>query len=167
MKLGGGFDFILDGYNKIFVGLEFNKLLVPTPPRVEGQSGYTGDLNGNGEVNDGMIIAGQDDDVNFFSGIFQSFGDAPDGFSEEIKEITWSLATEYNYNDVFALRAGYFNESDLKGARKFATLGAGFEFNSIDLDLSYLFSTGSVRSPLENTLRFGLTFTFGEEYDEY
>lgn len=167
LKLGGGFDFILDSYNKVFVGLEFNKLLVPTPPRVEGQSGFTGDLNGNGEENDGMIIAGQDNDVNFFSGIFQSFGDAPDGFSEELKEFTWSLATEYTYDNQFSLRAGYFNESDIKGARKFATLGAGFEFNAIDIDLSYLFSTGSVRSPLENTLRFGLTFHFGDEYDEY
>lgn len=152
LKLGGGFDFILDGYNRIFVGLEFNKLLVPTPPIRDGE---------------GNIIAGQDDNVSFFQGIFQSFGDAPDGFSEELKEITWSLATEYVYDDVFSLRAGYFNESDIKGARKFATLGAGFEFNAIDIDLSYLFSTGSVRSPLENTLRFGLTFHFGDEYDEY
>ncbi|WP_089372879.1 type IX secretion system outer membrane channel protein PorV [Dokdonia pacifica] len=152
LKFGGGFDFILDGYNRVFVGLEFNKLLVPTPPIRDGE---------------GNIIAGQDDDVSFFQGIFQSFGDAPDGFSEELKEFTWSLATEYVYDDVFSLRAGYFNESDLKGARKFATLGAGFEFNAIDIDLSYLFSTGSVRSPLENTLRFGLTFHFGDEYDEY
>ena len=152
LKLGGGFDFILDGYNRIFVGLEFNKLLVPTPPRRDGE---------------GNIIAGQDDNVSFFQGIFQSFGDAPDGFSEELREFTWSLATEYVYDDVFSLRAGYFNESDIKGARKFATLGAGFEFNAIDIDLSYLFSTGSVRSPLENTLRFGLTFHFGDEYDEY
>lgn len=152
LKLGGGFDFILDSYNKVFVGLEFNKLLVPTPPIRD---------------EDGNVIAGKDDDVSFFSGIFQSFGDAPDGFSEEIKEVTWSLATEYTYDDVFSLRLGYFNESDIKGARKFATLGAGFEYSSIDIDLSYLFSTGSVRSPLENTLRFGLTFKFGDEYDEY
>ena len=152
LKLGGGFDFILDGYNRIFVGLEINKLLVPTPPRRDGE---------------GNIIAGQDDNVSFFQGIFQSFGDAPDGFSEELREFTWSLGTEYVYDDVFSLRAGYFNESDIKGARKFATLGAGFEFNAIDIDLSYLFSTGSVRSPLENTLRFGLTFHFGDEYDEY
>ncbi len=152
LKLGGGFDFILDSYNKVFVGLEFNKLLVPTPPVRDA---------------DGNVIAGKDDDVSFFSGIFQSFGDAPDGFGEEIKEVTWSLASEYTYDDVFSLRLGYFNESDIKGARKFATLGAGFEYSSIDIDLSYLFSTGSVRSPLENTLRFGLTFKFGDEYDEY
>jgi len=152
LKLGGGFDFILDGYNRVFVGLEFNKLLVPTPPIRDGE---------------GNIIAGQDDNVSFFQGIFQSFGDAPDGFSEELKEFTWSLGAEYVYDDAFSLRAGYFNESDIKGARKFATLGAGFEFNAIDIDLSYLFSTGSVRSPLENTLRFGLTFHFGDEFDEY
>ena len=152
LRLGGGFDFILDTYNKIAVSLEFAKLLVPTPP-LRGE---------NGE-----IIAGEDDDVNFFTGIFQSFGDAPDGFSEELREWTASLGVEYTYNDVFALRAGYFNESDLKGARKFATLGAGFEFTSIDIDISYLFSTGQVRSPLENTLRFGITFNFGDEYDEY
>jgi len=165
LRLGGGFDFILDSYNKVFVGLEFNKLLVPTPPR----RGFV-DLNGNGEMDpdeNNQIIAGQDDNVNFFSGIFQSFGDAPDGFSEEIREFTWSLGAEYVYDEVFSLRLGYFNESEIKGARKFATLGAGFEFNAIDIDLSYLFSTGSVRSPLENTLRFGLTFHFGDEFDEY
>ena len=153
LKLGGGFDFILDGYNKIFVGLEFNKLLVPTPS----------DSNGDGLVNS------EDDFSNesFFSGIFSSFSDAPGGFSEEIREFTWSLASEYVYDDVFSLRVGYFNESDIKGARKFATLGAGFEYSSIDIDLSYLISTGTVRSPLENTLRFGLTFRLGDDYDEY
>lgn len=149
LKLGGGFDFILDGYNKVFIGLELNKLLVPTP----------NDSDGDGI--DNSI------DESFFSGIFSSFSDAPDGFSEEIKEITWSLATEYVYDDVFSLRLGYFNESDIKGARKFATFGAGFEYSSIDVDLSYLFSTGSVRSPLENTLRLGLTFRLGDEYDDY
>ena len=149
LKLGGGFDFILDSYNKVFVGLEFNKLLVPTP----------NDSNGDGIDNS--------DEESFFSGIFTSFSDAPDGFSEEIREVTWSLATEYIYDDVFSLRLGYFNESDIKGARKFATFGAGFEYSSIDVDISYLISTGSVVSPLENTLRFGLTFRFGDEYDEY
>jgi len=162
LKLGGGFDFVLDSYNKVFVGLEFNKLLVPTPPIRENV-----DVDGDG-IGDGIqIVDGEDDDVNFFSGIFQSFGDAPGGFSEELKEFTWSLAGEYTYDDILSLRVGYFNESDIKGARKFATLGAGFEFNSIDLDISYLFSTGSVRSPLENTLRFGLTFSFGGEFQEY
>ena len=99
--------------------------------------------------------------------MFQSFGDAPNGFSEELKEVTWSLGAEYKYDDVFAFRMGYFNESDLKGARKFGTLGLGFKYTSIDVDVSYLFSTSQVRNPLENTLRLGLTFSFGEEYTEY
>ncbi|MGJ8666863.1 MAG: type IX secretion system outer membrane channel protein PorV [Patiriisocius sp.] len=153
MALGGGFDFILDEYNKVSAGLEVNKLLVPTPS----------DSNGDGTINS------QDDFANdsFVSGIFSSFGDAPDGFSEELKEFTWALGAEYSYQDVFAFRAGYFNESDDKGSRKFASLGAGFKYTSIGIDLSYLFSTSQVISPLEGTLRFGLTFNFGDEYDEY
>jgi hypothetical protein len=152
MALGGGFDFILnDGFSKIGVTAEVNKLLVPTPP-----------IRENGE-----IIEGQDDDVTFITGMFQSFGDAPGGFSEELREFTWALGTEYTYNDAFALRLGYFNEADDKGARKFLALGTGFEFSQINIDLSYLFSTSRVNSPLEGTLRFGLTFNFGDEFTEY
>jgi hypothetical protein len=152
MALGGGFDFILnDGFSKIGVTAEVNKLLVPTPPIRE----------------DGEILEGQDDDVTFISGMFQSFGDAPGGLSEEIREFTWALGFEYTYNDAFAMRLGYFNEADDKGARKFLALGTGFEFSQINIDLSYLFSTSRVNSPLEGTLRFGLTFNFGDEFTEY
>ena len=155
LRLGGGFDFILDPYNRIAVGLELNKLLVPSP----------GDLNGDGvyDVTDAEMYQ----DIGFFEGMFKSFGDAQDGFSEEIKEVTWSLGAEYVYNDAFSFRTGYFNESDLKGSRKFATLGLGFKYTTIDIDVSYLFSTTNVRNPLENTLRFGITFGFGDEYVEY
>lgn len=155
MALGAGFDFILDEYNKVTALVEVNKLLVPTPQDFD---------------NDGDIDAEDDDqyeDISFFSGIFKSFGDAPDGFSEELKEFTWALGAEYWYQDVFAFRTGYFNESDLKGSRKFLSLGAGFRYTAINIDISYLFSTSAVRSPLEGTLRFGLTFNFGDEYDEY
>tara|TARA_R100000935_G_scaffold18503_1_gene35842 strand:- start:70775 stop:71938 length:1164 start_codon:yes stop_codon:yes gene_type:complete len=155
LGLGAGFDFILDEYNKVGVSAEVNKLLVPTPRDFDG---------------DGDIDAEDDDqyeDISFFSGIFESFGDAPDGFSEELKEFTWALGAEYWYQDVFAFRTGYFNESDLKGSRKFLSLGAGFRYTAINIDISYLFSTSAVRSPLEGTLRFGLTFNFGDEYDEY
>lgn len=155
MALGAGFDFILDEYNKVGVSAEVNKLLVPTPQDFDG---------------DGDIDADDDQEyesISFFSGMFKSFGDAPDGFSEELKEFTWALGAEYWYQDVFALRTGYFNESDLKGSRKFVSLGAGFKYTAINIDISYLFSTSKIRSPLEGTLRFGLTFNFGDEYDEY
>ena len=161
LGLGAGFDFILDQYNKVGVNLEVNKLLIPTPPDL--------DLNGDGEVTEEEQSQAITDyqNISFFSGIFQSFGDAPDGFSEELKEFTWALGAEYWYQDVFAFRTGYFNESDEKGSRKFLSLGAGFKYTAINIDISYLFSTSKVRSPLEGTLRFGLTFNFGDEYDEY
>ena len=104
--------------------------------------------------------------MSFFSGIFKSFGDAPDGFSEELQEFTWALGAEFNYNDAFALRAGYFNEHEEKGARKFITLGAGFKYNVVDIDLSYLISATKVINPLENTLRFSLTFNFGDSQED-
>jgi len=153
LKLGGGFDFILDDYNTISTTLEFTKLLVPTPPLRD--------------LVTGEIIEGKDDNVGFFKGIFQSFGDAPGGFSEEMKEFTWALGVEYMYDNAFALRAGYFNENDLKGGRKYFTLGAGFKFKSSNIDISYLFNSSDVNNPLENTLRFSLAFDFGDLYEDY
>ena len=157
LKLGGGLDIIIDSYNILTLGLEINKLLVPTPsePIVS--------TNADGEE----IITGYvQPDVSFLSGIFKSFGDAPDGFSEELQEFTWALGAEFNYNNAFALRAGYFNEHELKGARKFITLGAGFKYNVVDIDLSYLISATKVINPLENTLRFSLTFNFGDSRED-
>ena len=177
-KLGAGFDFILDQYNKVSVTAEVAKLLVPTPPIMEYARDYN-DVNENGVYDEGVddyvgqpyingIYEGQDPDVDFLSGVFQSFSDAPGGFSEELKEFTWALGAEYVYDDSFALRAGFFNESEDKGARKFLALGAGFKFSGTKIDLSYLFSASKVPSPLENTLRFSLTFDFGSnEYTEY
>ena len=153
LKLGGGFDFIFDAYNTVTLSLELNKLLVPTP----SEPIYGTDTDGE------QIIEGYTQpDVSFLSGIFKSFGDAPDGFGEELKEFTWALGAEFNYNNAFALRTGYFNEHEDKGARKFITLGAGFKYNLIDIDLSYLISATKVINPLENTLRFALTFNFGD-----
>ncbi|WP_396591768.1 type IX secretion system outer membrane channel protein PorV [Allomuricauda sp. R78024] len=152
LKFGAGFDFILDQDNVLGLTSEFNKLLVPTP------RDFTGD---------GLITAEDNNEyqqIGFLSGAFESLGDAPDGFGEELKEITWALGAEYRYQEAFMLRAGYFNENEEKGARQFFTLGAGFKFKAAQIDLSYLFSTSQVRNPLENTLRFSLTFNFGEEY---
>jgi hypothetical protein len=162
MKLGGGFDFIFDEYNKIGVSVELNKLLVPTPQEPK-------DLDGDGEISNDEIRTSNDEyrKVAWVEGMFKSFADAPDGFSEELKEITYAVGSEYLYQDSFALRLGYFNESPLKGSRKFFSLGAGFKYNVVKIDVSYLFSASRVKNPLENTLRFSLTFNFGEKYDEY
>jgi hypothetical protein len=161
MRLGGSFDFILDDYNKVSLIGETTKLLVPTPQTVT-------DLNNDGVVDatDKSINNQNYRNISWTSGIFQSFGDAPDGFSEELKEFTWALGAEYWYQDSFALRTGYFNESVEKGARKYLTLGAGFKYNIVKIDVSYLFSASKVRNPLENTLRFSLSFNFGDEYDD-
>jgi hypothetical protein len=178
LRVGAGFDFIFDQYNKLAVTAEVSKLLVPTPPIYGTEREFT-DNNGNGVydedtddlgnvVNSNVIIEGQDPDVSFISGVFQSFGDAPGGFSEELKEFTYALGAEYLYQESFAFRAGYFNENESKGARKFFALGAGFKYNVINVDLSYLFSASQVQSPLESTLRFSLTFNLGEgTYTEY
>jgi hypothetical protein len=155
LKLGGGFDFILDEYNKVSTNIEFNKLLVPTPQ----------------DFNDDGVINGDDqaeyNNIGWTSGIFKSFGDAPGGFKEELQEVTYALGAEYMYQDSFALRLGYFNENENKGSRKYFSLGAGFKYTSVKIDVSYLFSASQVRNPLENTLRFSLTFNFGDEYEQF
>lgn len=156
LKIGGGFDFILDEYNKIGVNLEFNKLLVPTPQYENSDTAAE--------------TAQKTEDyrkIGWVSGIFKSFGDAPGGFSEELKEVSYALGAEYEYQDSFSLRTGYFNESNEKGARKFFSLGAGFKYNVVKVDVSYLFSASKVKNPLENTLRFSLTFNFGDKYENY
>jgi len=165
MKLGGSFDFIFDDYNKVTASLEFNKLLVPTP-QVDNSNLY--DYNNDGVTNTLDLTDSNADykKIGWVSGIFQSFGDAPGGFSEELKEITYSAAAEYLYQDSFAMRLGYFHESPIKGARKYFSFGAGFKYNVVNIDVSYLFSASKVQNPLENTLRFSLTFNFGEKYDE-
>ncbi|MGB8704113.1 MAG: type IX secretion system outer membrane channel protein PorV [Gillisia sp.] len=151
-KAGAGFDFIFDPSNRLGTYLEFNKLLVPTPK----------DFNGDG------VIDRSDEEVynniGAIEGIFKSFGDAPGGFSEELREVTWAFGAEYVFQDSFSVRSGYFNESATKGSRKFVAVGAGFKYQPVKIDISYLFSTSKVVSPLEGTLRFGLTFNFGEKY---
>ena len=147
MKVGGAFDFIFDSSNKFSVNLELNKLLVPSPSEPI--------YNSNNE-----IVGYKQSDINFLSGMFKSFGDAPDGFGEELKEFTLAVGFEYIYNDNFALRAGYFNENEMKGARKYLTFGTGFQLEDFSIDLSYLLSTSNIVSPLENTLRFSFTYNF-------
>ena len=148
LRFGSGFEFIFDSNNSFTISLELNKLLVPSPSEEV--------FNVNGD-----LVAYRQPDVGFLQGIFNSFNDAPDGFSEELKELTYSLGLEYSFNKSFFLRSGYFSEHELKGSRKFITIGTGFSTDrNLKIDLSYLISTSDVISPLENTLRLSLGFNF-------
>jgi len=146
LKLGAAYTTELDDYNSFTFAIEANKLLVPTPPK---------DTIGIGEGTIG--VGGINSDVGVIAGIFKSFGDAPGGLTEELQEINFSVGVEYWYNKQFALRAGYFYEHENKGNRKFLTAGAGLRLNVFALDFSYLLPTQR-NHPLENTLRFTLSF---------
>lgn len=124
MKLGVGFDFIMDEYNTIGVTLETTKLLVPTPQYEEGMT-----------ADERNELREEYNRIPWASGIFESFGDAPGGFSEELREFTLGGGVEYSYMDSFALRLGYFKEHETKGGRKYFTLGAGFKYTSVKIDV--------------------------------
>lgn len=157
LRLGPSLKYEIDNYNTIAFNIDFTKLLVPTMPiyardSITGQPLYD-------EQGRQIIEKGYDPNVSVIKGMLQSFYDAPEGFSEELKEITYAIGTEYWYNKQFAIRAGYFHESAVKGARQFFTFGAGLKYNVFGLDFSYLVSTDK-RNPLDNTLRFTLNFDF-------
>ena len=149
LKLGSSININFDDYNSMSYSFDINKLLVPTPPLYNSEN---------------EIIAGKDPNVSVVSGIFQSFSDAPDGFSEELREINLSFGTEYWYAQQFALRGGYFYEHDTKGGRKFFTFGAGVKYNVFALDFSYLINASRAingTNPLANTMRFTMIFDIG------
>ena len=148
IKIGSSLDLIMDELSVLSFNLELNKLLVPSPIAT---------------YKDGVFIGYQQPDMSFIKGIFKSFSDAPGGFSEELKEITWAFGLEYLFQKSLALRTGYFNESLEKGSRRFLTLGAGFNIDFASIDISYLFSTSKIRNPLENTLRFSITLPLSNQ----
>lgn len=155
-RLGTNLKVDLDDYNSISFGADVNKLLVPTPPVY-----YKNSIGGDSLSSDGrkVVQAGEDPtNIGVPAALISSWGDAPAGFSEELKEFTYSIGAEYWYDNQFAIRAGYFHEAATKGNRKFFTLGAGLRYNVFGLDFAYLIA--SQRNPLENTLRFTLTFDF-------
>lgn len=158
MRLGGGLRFNLDEHSTVGIYVDINKLLVPTPPVfvVDSLGQIVRDSEGNA-----LTEKGKNPNVSSISGIFQSFGDAPFGFREELAEFNICGGLEYSYNSVFMVRAGYFNESRWKGFRKYLTIGLGFKYSVFGLDFAYLIpAVQGVRNPLENTLRFSLSFDF-------
>lgn len=151
LRLGTTFMFPLADYHNLALSLDLNKLLVPARPR---ESDYPDDTDGEREYLDALQ---EWQDMSPITGIFKSFSDAPGGFKEELREITYSLGAEYSYNQQFFLRAGYYHESQYKGNRQYFGIGAGFSLNVLRLDASYMIATAQ-QSPLDQTLRFSLTF---------
>lgn len=143
IALGANYTFQLDDYNRISLLGEASKLMVPTPP-----------LSGDQEDVDNYL------GMSSIQGIFSSFGDAPNGFREEIAEIAYSLGAEYDYNNVLALRAGYYHQSVIKGNIQYITAGFGVNYNVYGFNFSYLVSANGQASPLNNTMRFTLTLNF-------
>ena len=148
MRLGASLMIPVDEYNRFSISADANKLLVPTVPRQEeGES--------NSDYQD--RVRREYSDISAISGMFKSFTDAPGGFSEELKEIQWSVGAEYVYHDQFSLRAGYHHQDESKGNLKYFTVGGGFRMNVFSLDVGYVISTAR-SNPLDQTLRFSLTF---------
>lgn len=153
LRLGASFMFPLADYHNLAISLDLNKLLVPTRPR---RDDYT---DQDGQVDEAAYAEALNnwETMSPITGIFKSFGDAPGGMKEELREITYSIGAEYNYNQQFFLRAGYYHESQYKGNRQYFGFGAGFSLNVVRLDAAYMLAT-SQTSPLDQTLRFSLTF---------
>ncbi len=151
LGLGVAYVNVVDETSKITFGLDVNKLLVPTPPAI-------GDSAGLVEYHNKGVVGSW----------FSSFGDAPGGFSEELKEFQISVGGEYTYNDQFSLRLGYFYENPTKGDRQYFTVGAGLNYNVFGLNFSYLIPSGNGvnRNPLSNTLRFSILFNLGSTDSE-
>lgn len=163
LRIGSALKVEFDKYNSLTSSVDFNKLLVPSPPTYGG--------NGN-------LISGKDPNVGVVTGMLQSFYDAPgkvtfdengdslikknSRFGEEIREINFGLGVEYWYSTILAVRAGYFHEHYSKGNRRYLTFGAGIYFGVFGLDVSYLASV-TQNNPLANTVRFSLKFKFGNK----
>ena len=156
--LGAFYTKVFDENNKISFGLDFNKLMVPTPPRYVDNSNPDSD-----SLNE--IINADYRGKGVVNSWFTSFADAPGGFEEELREVQLSLGTEYSYNDQFFARAGYFYEDKTKGNRKYFTLGLGIKYNVFGINFSYLIPSGSgiSRNPLSNTIRFGLVLDLNDD----
>lgn len=174
LGLGFSFEYQFDKHNSIVVGLDINKLLVPTPVRklqYDEDGEIIKDSNGDPVINPDYD-ANNDDVADYKqqsvpASIFSSFGDAPGGAGEEFSELMWSVGLEYWYNKQFAVRFGHYNEHKFKGNRKFFTVGLGIRYKIFNINFSYLIpSQAGQRNPLDNTLRFSIMFDFGKAPDK-
>ncbi|MEL6925214.1 MAG: type IX secretion system outer membrane channel protein PorV, partial [Bacteroidota bacterium] len=146
LGIGAAWKFDFDEFNSFTVAADINKLLVPTPCIENCDTDANGVLDYK--------------ELGVVSSVFTSFGDAPNGFSEELSELMYSFGLEYWYDEQFAVRAGYYGEAATKGNRKYFTVGLGIKYNIFGLNFSYLVPINQQRNPLDNTLRFSLLFDF-------
>ncbi len=147
LRIGVASSLEMNDFDKLTFTLDLNKLLVPTSPELDAN---------------GKIIAGKDPNRSMVSGIFGSFSDAPGGFSEELREISYAFGAEYIFSEQFAVRSGYFYEHPTKGDRQFFTLGGGFKTDKIGIDLAYILANQQ-KSPMANTLRFSLNYVLPDK----
>lgn len=163
LRLGGGLKFDIDDYNSFGIYADVNKLLVPTPPVYKKMKTINGTDSSAVEIDQAtgspVIESGKDPNRSVAAGMFGSFSDAPGGASEEFRELNFAAGFEYWYAKQFAVRAGYFYEDKTKGGRQFFNIGLGVRYSVFGLDMAYLIPT-TLRNPLQNTLRFTLTFDF-------
>ncbi len=161
LRFGPRLTLNLDDYNSLSFSLDINKLLVPTPPIYAKDSTGAFVQNPDGTY---VIAKGYNPNISVVKGIIQSFYDAPNGFGEEMQELSFAFGVEYWYNHIFAVRGGYFYENPNKGNLQYATIGLGLRYNVLGIDFSYLIPTGAaLQNPLKNTLRFTLVFNFGNK----
>ncbi len=175
-RMGVGYKIEVDQYNSFLFTVDFNKLLVPSPP-VYWQSGEVKPSGDTVTVSDQDIKYGKDPNISVPAALFSSWTDAPgvatafgtydnpNTFREELAEVNISFGVEYWYDKQFALRVGYFHEHEYKGNRKYFTFGAGLKMNVFGLDFSFLVPT-TQRNPLQNTMRFTLIFDIAGLADE-
>ena len=162
-KMGAGYNWSLDKYNRVVALFDINKLLVPTQPRRDLM-----DEDGDGDRNEILQNGGKDDNVGVIQGIIQSWDPSakPNGSRELFQEFMYNFGAEYWYDNKFAVRGGYQHEHRNKGNRRFFTLGFGLRYSLLGLDFAYLFPADqTVRSPLENTIRFSALIDLNQILD--
>ena len=166
LKLGTAITREIDEYNKITLVFDASKLLVPSPF-------YENPFNAADPIQKARVDAENDkrSKQGIVAGMFSSFGDAPGGFKEELREINLSTGLEYNYNNLLYARGGYFYEAPDKGDRQYVSMGLGLRYQVFGVDGTYLVPTGSnsQANPLAQTIRVSLHFNLNklsEAFDE-
>lgn len=157
LRIGTAFTLPMNAMNSITFAFDVNKLMVPTPPLYRENADGSLVMGPDGRPE---IESGRNPDRPLFAGIFGSFSDSPNGFAEEIQELTYSLGAEYSYDGKFMLRAGYFSEHGNKGGRRYFTGGLGFRHRTLGIDFSYLVPQVQ-NHPLGETIRISLAYIVG------